>query len=147
MKDHVQTFNKFTKLNESINENVEVREYKVKDKHKAEDRLEELGIQWKDFIDHPDGTGFGTDGNLMAHYDEETGKLYVHVEPTGKEDIEIPSDEEIDKYKDFDALMQRYNSETDDVEGDEWFKEDEDEEDNNWDKEPSDSDLIDFDEF
>ena len=140
MEEYIQKFSKYTKLNESIStltEEVEVKEYKVKDKHKAEDRLEELGIDWKDLIDHPDGTGFGKDGNLMAHYDEDDGKLYVHVEsengessPTRNIDIEdVTSDSYIS------AMLNRYS----DSDG-----EDEDE---NWDIEPSDSDLKDFDEF
>jgi len=37
MKQHLKNFTDF-----SINENVEAKEYKVKDKHKAEDRLGEL---------------------------------------------------------------------------------------------------------
>ena len=151
MKQYLKNFTDF-----SINENVEAKEYKVKDKHKAEDRLGELGIDWEEFIDHPDGTGFGTDGNLMAHYDEATGKLYVHIEPSGsktykisREDTDIPSDEEIDKHKDFDALLQRYNSETgtSDDDDDDWYKEDED--DDNNDDEPSDDDIanMSFDDF
>lgn len=146
MNNRIQSFGKFTKLNESIADvtgNVEVKEYKVKDKHKAEDRLGELGIEWNDFIDHPDGTGFGTDGNLMAHYDEDSGMLYVHVDPSN---IEIPSDEQIDKNRDFEDILKRYNSEMDiDADDDSWYKEDEDSDD----EEPSDNDIsnVSFDDF
>lgn len=146
MNNRIQSFGKFTKLNESIADvtgNVEVKEYKVKDKHKAEDRLGELGIEWNDFIDHPDGTGFGTDGNLMAHYDEDSGMLYVHVDPSN---IEIPSDEQIDKNRDFEDILKRYNSEMDiDTDDDSWYKEDEDSDD----EEPSDNDIsnVSFDDF
>ena len=140
MKQHLKNFIDF-----SINENVEAKEYKVKDKHKAEDRLGELGIEWNDFIDHPDGTGFGTDGNLMAHYDEGNGMLYVHVDPS---DIEIPSDEQIDKNRDFEEILKRYNSEMGidkDEDEDDWYKEDEDSND----EEPSDDDIsnVSFDDF
>tara|TARA_R110002074_G_scaffold219649_4_gene390320 strand:- start:1562 stop:2002 length:441 start_codon:yes stop_codon:yes gene_type:complete len=146
MNNRIQSFGKFTKLNESIADvtgNVEVKEYKVKDKHKAEDRLGELGIEWNDLIDHPDGTGFGTDGNLMAHYDEDSGMLYVHVDPSN---IEIPSDEQIDKNRDFEDILKRYNSEMDiDADDDSWYKEDEDSDD----EEPSDNDIsnVSFDDF
>ena len=146
MNNRIQSFGKFTKLNESIADvtgNVEAKEYKVKDKHKAEDRLGELGIEWNDFIDHPDGTGFGTDGNLMAHYDEDSGMLYVHVDPSN---IEIPSDEQIDKNRDFEDILKRYNSEMDiDTDEDSWYKEDEDSDD----EEPSDNDIsnVSFDDF
>jgi len=149
MNNRIQSFSKFTKLNESISDvtgNVEVKEYKVKDRHKAEDRLGELGIEWNDFIDHPDGIGFGTDGNLMAHYDEDSGMLYVHVDPS---DIEIPSDEQIDKHKNFEEILKRYNLEMDidtDEGEDDWYKEDEED---NYDEEPSDDDIsnVSFDDF
>ena len=158
MNNRIQSFSKFTKLNESIADvtgSVEAKEYKVKDKHKAEDRLGELGIEWNDFIDHPDGTGFGTDGNLMAHYDEDSGMLYVHVDPSNsksysisKDDMEIPSDEQIDKNRDFEEILKRYNSEMGIDKGedeDDWYKEDED----TFDEEPSDDDIsnVSFDDF
>ena len=63
MNNRIQSFSKFTKLNESIADvtgSVEAKEYKVKDKHKAEDRLGELGIEWNDL-----GVGYQVGAILM----------------------------------------------------------------------------------
>jgi len=75
MKNYLKDFKNFS-VNED--ERFELQEYKVKDVHAAEDKLEDLGIVWTDFINHPDGKGFGRDGDLVAHYDEAEKMLYVH---------------------------------------------------------------------